>query len=275
MGSHDLKWEAITPNIPIDHCWPYGRVAEINGILHVGWVDRMLQLKEGAWKGQNHHLDIWIMSIFECEGQGYVIHGNGVQFKSIYKWESEARQLELLTEIPDEYLLDARSAIGHNGKIYLAGGVKSDRVDCFDIKKGEWKPIKKMKNQREWCSLTVIDNKIFVGGGGGGGGKSVEYFLIEEKKWIDIEPTTNEHCQLSSLNGKLIATGGWEGSSKGSERVELYDESSGSWLPLPPMNNGRDGHGACTTKDNELIVLGGRPSRNGASWNSVERLNCN
>ena len=265
MGSPSLKWETTVPNRPIVYCHPYGRVAEINGMLHVGWGDRMFQFKKGAWEGEEHHLPgISIRSVFECEGKGYVMDINEeYRCKSIYEWESETRNLELLTKIPAEYQFNSRSAIGHNGNIYLVGGGKwSDQVDCFDINKGEWEPIKKMKNKRYRCSLAVIDDKMFVGGGLGAK-NSVECFTMEKQEWIDIKPTTKEVCQLSSWNGKLVATGG-RGESN---CVEMYDELSGNWLPLPSMNEGRYGHGACTTKDNHLIVVGGS-----GALNSVECL---
>ena len=242
--------------MPIDICLPFGCVAEINGILHVGSLDRIFQLKEGVWKGEKHDLCFDIGSVFECEGKGYVMEGGGLtyqQCKRIYEWKSETRDLELLTEIPHECQLRYRSAIGHNGNIYLVGGeLGSDRVDCFDINKGEWEPIKKMKNKRFESSLAVIDDKMFVGGGYGVE-NSVECFLMKEQKWIDINPPTKYACQLSSWNGKLVATGGW----KESNCVELYDELSGDWLPLPSMNEGRYEHGACETKANQLIVVGG------------------
>ena len=251
--------------MPLFGCLPLGCVAEINGMIHVGWENRMFQLKEGAWKGEKHRLGFLIGSVFECEGKGYVMEGGGViggQCKRIHEWKSETRDLELLTEIPHEYQFYNRSAIGHNGSIYLVGGKwGSDRVDCFDINKGEWEPIKKMKNGRCWCSLAVIDDKMFVGGGKGAG-NSVECFLMKEQKWIDINPTTKYKCQLSSWNGKLVATGGFESS----DCVELYDELSGDWLPLPSMNEGRHLHGACETKDNQLVVVGG--------WGAKNSLEC-
>ena len=233
MGNPTLKWETREPKIPIDYCWPFGRVAEINGMLHVGMGDRMFQFKKGAWEGEKHHLpgiyEIWI--VFECEGKGYVMDINDRdRCSSIYEWKRETRDLELLTKMPDEYQLRFRSAIGHNGNIYLVEGAGSDRVDCFDINKGEWEPIKKMKNERGWCSLAVIDDKMFVGGGNGAG-NSVECFSMEKQGWIDIKRSTKDYCQLSSWNGKLVATGGFY-----SNCVEIYDEFSGDWLPLPSMN---------------------------------------
>ena len=247
------------------HVSPYGCVAEINGMMHVGFGDRMFQFKKGVW--EDHHLGFPIGSVFECESKGYVMHGGGIagQCKKIYEWKSETTDLGLLPEIPHENQLNYRSAIGHNGHIYLVGGSCDEgRVDCFDINKREWKPIKKMKCPRVWCSLAVIDDKMFVGGGGGEeAGNSVECFLAKEEKWIDIKPTTNRKCQLSSWNKKLIATGG----DVKRHIVELYDESSGNWLPLPSMNMGRVLHGACTTSDNTLVVVGGFDA-----WNTVECL---
>ena len=108
-----------------------------------------------------------------------------------------------------------------------------------------------MKNKRCLCSLAVSDDKMFVGGGGRTG-NSVECFSMEKQGWIDIKPTTMKSCQLSSWNGKLVATGGW----RGSNCAEMYDELSGDWLPLPSMNQERVFHGACTTKDNQLIAVG-------------------
>ena len=162
-----------------------------------------------------------------------------------------------------------RSAIAHNEKIYLVGGRRSNRVDCFDILKGEWEPMKKMNTKREMCSVAVIDNKMYVGGGGDESGPSnlVECFLMEEQKWIGVKETTKKLCQLSSWNEQLVATGGYDG--KHSKCVEMYDERSEKWRSLPSMKKGRNGHGACTTKDNQLIVVGGRGK---GAWNTIECL---
>ena len=222
----------------------------------------MYQLKEGAWEG-DHHLGFDIGSVFECGGKGYVMVQDGWGVcKSIYEWKSETRDLAFLTEIPHHYQLGGRSAIGHNGNIYLVGGWGSDRVDCFDISGREWEPIKKMKNVRFGCSLAVINDKMFVGGGRRAG-HSVECCLTGEEKWINIKPTTKRCCELTLWNGNIIATGG-RGESN---CVELYDELSGDWLPLPSMNHGRFLHGACTTKYNQLVVVGGL-----GAGNSVECL---
>ena len=229
-------------------------MAEINGMIQVGVGDTMHQLNKGVWEGKDHHLGVRIRSVFECEDKGYVMD---FACKSIYEWQSEERDLELLTKIPDQCQLNNRAATGHNGNIYLVGGWQSNRIDCFNIIRGEWKPITKMQNERLSCSLAVIDDKMFVGGGFGAG-KSVECLSMKEEKWVNIKPTAKKLCQLSSWNGKLVATGGLYKSNS----VEMYDELSGEWLSLPSMNKGRSSHGVCTTKDKQLVVVGGFSAEN-------------
>ena len=110
---------------------------------------------------------------------------------------------------------------------------------------------------------------MFIGGGWEAK-NSVECFSLEKQEWIGIMPTTEDFCELSSWNGKLVATGGEEGFRKGSNYVETYDDMSGNWFPLPSMNKGRFAHGVCTTKDNQLIVVGGV----GALYSDLNSVEC-
>ena len=125
-------------------------------------------------------------------------------------------------------------------------------IVLINISKREWEPLEETKRCHGACSSAVIDDKIFIGGGLSAD-KSIECFLMERQKWIFIKSNPMFDCQWSSWNGKLIATGGQEES----DCVDLYDELSAEWLPLPSMNIAREEHGVCETKDNELIVVGG------------------
>ena len=257
----------LRERLPQLECNPYGCVAEINGAVHLGWGNKIYWLKNGKWKEKRLETSSPIGSLIECEGNGYVINGGGFfgdRCKTISVWNNETEDLELLTKIPPEYQLRHRSAVGQNGKIYFVGGFdgkKTNQVDCFDIHTKTWSEAKRTKQTRWASSLAAIDDKLFVGGGWGH--SDAECFLIKEDRWVDIKPNTKEDCEWSSWNGKLVATGG-HGSSN---VVEMYDDSAGDWLPLPPMNKGRWEHGACATKENKLFVVGG----DGAD-NSVEYL---
>ncbi|XP_065836477.1 uncharacterized protein [Oscarella lobularis] len=136
MGNPSVKWETKEPNMPVDYCEPPGRVAKINGMLHVGYGNRMFQFKKGAWEGEEYHLPgiKRIRSVFECEGKVYVMDINDSnRCSSIHEWKSETRNLKLFTKIPDKYQLNERN---------------------------KWEAMKKMKNERFWCSSAVIDDKI-------------------------------------------------------------------------------------------------------------------
>ena len=51
--------------------------------------------------------------------------------------------------------------------------------------------------------------------------------------------------------------------------VELYDESSTKWLPLPHMTHKRLLHAPLSTQNGELITAGGL-----GGGNSIESLKC-
>ena len=51
--------------------------------------------------------------------------------------------------------------------------------------------------------------------------------------------------------------------------VELYDERSTKWLPLPHMTHKRWAHAAFSTQNGELITAGGE-----GKGRSIESLKC-
>ena len=54
--------------------------------------------------------------------------------------------------------------------------------------------------------------------------------------------------------------------------VSVLSPSLNAWLPLPAMNQQREGHGTCTVGDDTLMVVGGW---DGSSLlDSVEVLKC-
>ena len=253
--------KSIAPRSPLQ-CNPYERVAEIDETIHVACSNTIYWMKNGQWEEKN--LAFGIASVFESEGTGYVMTGDWWRrCEKIFQWKSKKKKLKLVTEIPSEFQMKYRSVVGQKNRIFLMGGVdgtKSKRVDCFNTVKGKWEEMKPMTKGRCESSLAAFDNKIFVGGGDGS--NEVECFLTSEEKWVKIKETKKTDCQLSSWNGKLVATGGRERS----DVVEIYDDLSGHWLPLPSMIRGRYGHGVCATKDSKLVVVGGWGGANSVEY---------
>ncbi|XP_065839813.1 uncharacterized protein [Oscarella lobularis] len=261
IGGQDWTWRRMEKRFPV-RCRPYRRVAELNGIIHAAWYEKVYLLTGEEWKKKD--VGFWIESFFECNGKGYLVKGGQwkEKCKAIFEWKNEKEvNLNLTKRIPVEYQLRGRSSLGSNGKIYFVGGEKmSKRVDSFDITEERWIKLKEMGEGREWCTLATIDNKLFVGGGEWM--NKVECYIIKEDRWIDIKPTTNCDCEFSSWNGKLVATGGTELSSL----VEMYDDVSGEWVRFPEMNEGRRSHGTCVMNDNKLVVLGGYGALNSLEY---------
>jgi len=72
-------------------------------------------------------------------------------------------------------------------------------------------------------------------------------------KWNQIPSPKRRQSRIIGFNGKVIATGGWDWVND----VEVFDDTSGFWLPLPSMKEGRALHGVCTTRNNQIVVVGG------------------
>ena len=77
---------------------------------------------------------------------------------------------------------------------------------------------------------------------------------------------------LCSYNNFLMSGGlvGESFSSPVSNMVSVLSPSLNRWLPLPPMNKQRLGHGTCTVGDDTLMVVGGWDGS--SSLDSVEVL---
>ena len=237
-------------------------MAEIDGTLTVANTTKQLfRYSNGKWT--DSLISVNIRSLMKCHEKGYVLIRDENGF---CRHVSEIDSARVLAMLPVDHQLRYSSAIGHGGKIYIVGGVdeafnRSAIVSVLDIETNKWTRVKSMKSERLACSLTTIGNKLFVGGGVGVdvmGSKDAHCLDLGAEKWTTLSPTTNKQCHFAALYGNLVATGGrCDENHKFSTSVEFYDKETDCWLPLPSMNSPRYGHGACTTEDNKLYVVGG------------------
>ena len=143
------------------------------------------------------------------------------------------------------------------------GGNRKDTILVYDIKTGTQCGRKKMNSKRQYCSPAILDNLLFVGGGHDG----VHYLntvecipLVDDCSHPRVAETPTYDCSLASLCDQLVMSGGFVGESlysPGSNMVSVLSPSLNTWLPLPPMNRQRFGHGTCTVSDDTLMVVGG------------------
>jgi N-acetylneuraminic acid mutarotase len=160
-----------------------------------------------------------------------------------------------------------------NGKIYAVGGHGNgydsylNIAEAYDPNNNTWTTIAPMGTARRYLAATTLNDKIYALGGydrNGWGGVNGLYFNITEA----YDPNTNTWTPLASmvgaareglaattLNGKIYALGGYDGSSF-FNIAEVYDPSTNTWTMIAPMGTARAGL-AATTVNGKIYALGG------------------
>ncbi|XP_062501926.1 uncharacterized protein LOC134179037 [Corticium candelabrum] len=259
--------------------WVYNRTGEIEGRLAVGGDDgnlHVLTYKHDKWDKfvrKNGYIGKVVCLVF-------VKDEDKDQFVIEQFYLNEDNKWCFLTVLPNELQLDGVSVVLHDNSLYVVCGrtksleiVNTARV--FDLHSSRWSKVDDMQTKRSSCSSVMTNNTVFVGRGMTDGpyfNNFVECADVRDRKWRTIPSTTTDWPPLTSVSNRLLGTGGmtqqWFGSPP-SNIVELYDERSTKWLPLPHMTHKRWGHAAFSTQNGELITAGG----DGGGY-SIESLKC-
>ena len=188
--------------------------------------------------------------------------------QSIAKYTVKKNEWKHVTDIPSVDQLDYYGITADRDHVYIVGGEDDgenikDTILVYDIKTGTQCGRKKMNSKRWGCSCAIVGNVLFVGGGFDG----VHYLntmecipLTDDCSHPRVAETPTYDCELSSLCGQLVMSGGTVGESvfsPVSNMVSVLSPSLNTWLPLPPMNKQRFCHGTCTVGDDTLMVVGG------------------
>ncbi|XP_062523677.1 uncharacterized protein LOC134198323 isoform X2 [Corticium candelabrum] len=278
------SWTQWNVHMPHDCLFPYNRMGEIEGRLVVGCLDGNLHVltyehdkwdkfvrKNGHIKNVVCHQGVCLVCVEDGDKDQLVIE----QF-----YLNEDKKWRFLTVLPNELQLYGVSVALHDNSLYVVGGrTKSgERVNTArvcDLHSGHWYKMDDMQTKRSDCSSVIINNTVFVGGGKTDRRYSsniVECADVCDRKWRTIPSTTTYRPTLTSVSNRLVGTGGdtqqqWL-YSPSSNIVELYDERSTKWLPLPLMTHKREEHAAFSTQNGELITAGGFDE------DSIESLKC-
>ena len=200
----------------------------------------------------------------ECFGTFFKRGGK----QSIAKYTVKKNEWKHVTDIPSFDMLDHYSITADRDHVYIVGGSDDewnikDTILVYDIKTGTQCGRKKMNSKRWCCSPVIVGNLLFVGRGFDGVHdlNTVECIpLINDCTHPRVAETPTYDCELSSLCGQLVMSGGTVGErlfSPVSNMVSVLSPSLNRWLPLPPMNKQRTLHGTCTVSDDTLMVVGG------------------
>ena len=257
---------------------PYNRMGEIEGRLVVGGRDgnlHVLTYEHDKWdKFVRKNGDIRNVVCHQGVCLVYVKDEDKDQFVIEQFYLNEDKKWRFLTVLPNELQLYYVSVALHDNSLYVVGGEtksgeKVNTARVCDLHSGHWYKMDDMQTKRSACSSVIINNTVFVGGGETGG--YVECADVRDRKWRTIPSTTTYRHTLASVSNRLVVTGGTAQLlySAPSNIVELYDERSTKWLPLPLMTHKRWFHAAFSTQNGELITAGGIGGEH-----SIESLEC-
>ncbi|XP_062515954.1 uncharacterized protein LOC134191361 isoform X2 [Corticium candelabrum] len=273
------EWNVHIPSVS----WSYGSMGEIqsrlvlaggNGNMHVltdtgdNWDT--FSRKHGDIQNVVCHQDVCLVCLYDREKDRVVIE----QF-----YLNEDDKWRFVTVLPEELQLYYVSVALCDNSLYVLGGRTwlGERVNtaCVcDLHTRRWSKMDGMQTKRCDCFSAIIDNTLFVGGGWTDvvhSCNTVECADVRTGRWRTIPSTTNYGCTLTAVSNKLVVTGGLTQQTSvsfPSHVVELYDERSKKWLPLPSMVHKRWLHAAISTQNGELITAGGRTGK------FIESLNC-
>ena len=188
--------------------------------------------------------------------------------QSIAKYTVKKNEWKHVADIPSWDQLSLYGITADRDHIYIVGGKdddgnRKDTILVYDITTGTQCGSKKMSSKRSGCSSAILGNSLYVGGGFDGVhflNKVVRIALDDNCGHYRVADTPTYGCQLASLCGRLVMSGGSVGesfSSPASNMVSVLSPSLNTWLPLPTMNQQRRGHGTGKVGDDTLLVIGG------------------
>jgi hypothetical protein len=184
------------------------------------------------------------------------------------------------------------SVIAVGNKIFFAGGTDdwffTSRIDIYDVSSNTWSTAE-LSKARGRMAVAAIGNKVFFAGGDCfdevGGGRFinsvsdvVDIYDISTNNWTVShlsERRGNLEFAGMSLNNKFYVAGGffhqWEASPSISNKVDVYDNASGSWSATT-LANARADIGTAVA-DNKIFWVGGHDLS--SSSGEVEILDIN
>jgi hypothetical protein len=194
---------------------------------------------------------------------------NGGTWTSIASMNN-AREEHTATLLPDSKVL---VAAGREGNFILK------TAEVYDPGTPSWTATANaMPQEREGHTATLFpDGKVLLVGGE----FYVTFFLFHHTSaeaydsgtnhWLDnprpqgMAKERSRHTATLLPNGRLLVTGGYNGSYSDASSSALYNPASGTWPPADDrtMNQGRAWHTATLLADGKVLIVGGYHSDDG------------
>ena len=189
-----------------------------------------------------------------------------------------------LREVPPIHNLNGVSIAELNGKAYVIGGVYSDRVFCFDIKKnlgrnGSWiEQEAKIIIDRSHAAVATYQNKIWLAGGRDCDGEylsNIEVYDPLMDSWhiaSNLSMNRSGTIGLFVINENMYAVGCT--SKINVLWIEKYDQLTCTWNLLSKTYDGDRFNCAFVACGDKIYFFGGSSSsKESTSWNSFDTRN--
>jgi N-acetylneuraminic acid mutarotase len=172
--------------------------------------------------------------------------------------------------------------IGHtatllwDGTVLVVGGSTGAGTDgptsaeVYDPRTGSWTPTARMNRGSAGHTATLLqDGTVLVAGGEGL--SRVELYDPRAGSWTTTGSMSGDrygHTATMLPSGEVLVVGGAYGRADHFhlDTTELYDPSTRSWLPGPPLIDPRKAHAAALLSDGRVIVVGGTKTVTADGW---------
>ena len=201
----------------------------------------------------------------------------------IYIYDSETDTWSQGDEIPEERRRGSTGNVLHNGKVYVACGIKNGHIgdhkkwlDLYDPATGAWEVLADAPRARDHFQAVLVNGKIVAPAGRNTGIIPEESFAgtiaevdsydIANNTWETLPndiPTQRAGNAATLFDGKVLVVGGESMSQvKAHAEVEALDVTSNEWIALPSLIEGRHGTGLLEYQG-ELYIASGCGNRGG------------
>ena len=182
----------------------------------------------------------------------------------IYIYDSVTDTWSQGDEIPEERRRGSTGNVLHNGKVYVACGIKNGHIgdhknwlDQYDPATGEWETLADAPRARDHFQAVLVNGKIVAPAGRntgiipdesfGGTIAEVDVHDIASNTWVTLPndiPTQRAGNAATLFEGDVLVVGGESMTQeKAHAEVEALNLTTNEWKVLPSLIEGRHGTG--------------------------------
>ena len=195
----------------------------------------------------------------------------------IYIYDTETDTWAQGDEIPEERRRGSTGNILHNGKVYVACGIKNGHIgdhknwmDLYDPTNGTWEVLADAPRARDHFQAVLINGKIIAPAGRntgiqpdepfGGTIAEVDSYDIASNTWETLPnnlPTPRAGNAATVFEGMVLVVGGESKTQeKAHAEVEALNVTTNDWKALPSLLEGRHGTGLLEFEGSLFIASG-------------------